>query len=542
VNPHAMPLASIPLTGGLHWDSLSWTLNGAPYEPVDRKRLYVFTPPAPLAPGDSVVIGWQWNGAFPGGVTKNGGGLREFILPSGVVLTAFSPSFMPVIGFMEDVGESKENRMERREYPRDHWKGVTRAAFGATSWFPARVSITAPEAYTLNSAGVCTQNVVENGWRTQRWETDHPIKLLNVICGRWKVKDGDGTTIFYSPKHPYNIEEMSATLDAARRYYSEWFLPYPWKELKLSEFPGLANYAQGFGTNITFSENIGFLTKNDEKSNATFMVTAHETAHQWWGNILTPAEGPGGNLLSEGMSHFSTLLLFEQVKGARARMEFAKRIEAHYADNRRPDDERPLYDIDGGRASDETVTYDRGGWVFWMLYDFMGRERALEGYRHFIRTWSVGRDHPALQDFVASMRPYAPDAVAYDAFVKQWFEDRAMPQYRLRDAATVATAEGYEVTVTVRNIGTGRMPVEVAATAGERWPSSARKVPVAVGGAEPEGADATPPYREARTTVDLGAGESKRVTIRCDFEPKRVVVDPDVRVLQLNRQLAVATL
>ena len=56
---------------------------------------------------------------------------------------------------------------------------------------------------------------------------------------------------------------MSEALDAARKYYSEWFGAFPWKELKISEFPALATYAQGFPTNITFSEGIGFLTKSD---------------------------------------------------------------------------------------------------------------------------------------------------------------------------------------------------------------------------------------------------------------------------------------
>ena len=73
------------------------------------------------------------------------------------------------------------------------------------------------------------------------------------------------------------------------------------------------------------------------KTDAVFLVTAHESAHQWWGNLLTPGKGPGGNLLSEGMSHFSTAMLFEQVKGPRARMEFMKRIEEQYGDDRRAD-------------------------------------------------------------------------------------------------------------------------------------------------------------------------------------------------------------
>ena len=97
------------------------------------------------------------------------------------------------------------------------------------------------------------------------------------------------------------------------------------------------------------------------------MVTAHESAHQWWGNMLTPGKGPGGNLLSEGMAHFSTALLTEQVKGPQARIEFLKRIEENYGDARRADAERPLVKIDGSHDGDTTVTYDKGGWVFWML-------------------------------------------------------------------------------------------------------------------------------------------------------------------------------
>lgn len=543
VNPLDSTLTQIPITGGLNWNHLAWTLDGKPYTPEDRQHLYVFTPSRPLAKGDSVVIGWKWDGRFPAGVTKNGGNQEEFVLPSGVVLTGFRPTFAPVLGFMEDVGETKDNKTEARHYPRDYWKGITRGGYGATAWFPARIAVTGPEAYTLNSDGVCTSNTVKGGWRTQVWETDHPIKIMNIVCGKWNVKQGHGTTIYYDAAHPYNIEEMSRTLDAARRWYSEWFLPYPWRELKLSEFPGMAGYAQGFGTNITFSENIGFLTKNDDKTDATFLVTAHEAAHQWWGNILTPANGPNGDFLSEGMAHFSTMLLFEKMKGARGRMEFAKGIEARYADRRRVDDERPMYDIDGKRASDETVMYDRGGWVFWMVYDYLGHDRALAGLQHFIRTWSEGRDHPALQDFVAAMRPYAQDPVAYDAFVKEWFEDRAMPEYRVGQARKSRVGQDYDVIVTVQNVGTGRMPVEVAATSGERWakaPEGPARKPNAPLPAEASRQD--PAYREARGTVVIGSGESKTLTIHCPFAPKQVVVDPDVRILQLRRKQAVASL
>ena len=536
VNPLDSALVQIPLSTGRHWGNLSWTMNGEEYKPDNQQRLYVFTPPRPLAQGDSVTIGWKFDGKFPGGVTRNGGNTDEFILPSGVVLTGFSPSFMPVLGFMEQVGEEeKKNLTEPRRYRRDYYRGVTRGGYGATAWFPARIAITGPEAYTLNAAGVCTSNTVTDGWRTQVWETDHPVKMLNIVCGQWAVKEGEHSTVYYHPAHTYNVDEISSTLDASRKWFSEWFTPYPWRELKLSEFPGLAGYAQGFGTNITFSENIGFLTRNTAQTDATFLVTAHEAAHQWWGNILTPANGPNGDFLSEGTAHFSTLLLFEQVKGPRGRMEFAKGIEARYNDRRRPDDERPMYDVDGKRRYDNTIIYDRGGWVFWMVYDYLGHEQAMAAYHNFFRTWSTSRDHPALQDFVAAMRPYATDAVAYDAFVKQWFEDKVVPQYQVSGAKKTARDGGFEVSCTVTNIGTGVMPVEVAATAGERWKKPADDDRNGIYTVDPA-------YRDARSTVTLAAGESKQLTIRCDFDPEQVVVDPDVRVLQLKRKQAVAGL
>lgn len=71
-----------------------------------------------------------------------------------------------------------------------------------------------------------------------------------------------------------------------------------------------------------------------------------------------------------------------------------------------------------------------------------------------------------------------------------------VPEYRLSAAKSVKTSDGWETSVHVENVGTGRMPVEVAVLAGERV-----------------------------------------------LDPTdRVVTDPDVRVLQLRRAAAVVKL
>ncbi len=534
VNDEPESLARFAMTTGPHWEDVCWTLDGEPFEPVKKTLLHVFRLERALATGEALDLGFSFEGSFPPGISKNGPRASEFILEGGVVLTSFSPSFVPVVGFLEEMGVEQENRTEPRDYPPDFYVGKTPSAFGVEVPYPVRVTVCGPADYVYNSVGVKTSDTVADGVRTVRWESDHPVLFFNVVAGRWNEARREGTVIYHAPEHAANVPAMSEALAAARRWYGEWFSPFPWEELKLSEFPGYAGYAQGFPTNITFSENIGFLTSARGDADAPFMVTAHEAAHQWWGNRLVPGQGPGGDLLSEGTSHFSTILLFEAVKGLGPRIGFCENIENRYAENRQADSERPLTEIDGSRAGDETVTYDKAGWVFWMLLQHLGRERGLAGYRSFLEHYEGNPDHPVLQDFVAHLREFAPDADAYDAFTRQWFFEVVVPRYELRDAMKERLADGsWRVTANLRNAGTGTMAVEVAAARGVRFPEGEEQGVLA---AEPGGDE--DPYQDARATVVLGAGEERTIEIPCGFEPVELVVDPDALVLQLERKKA----
>lgn len=557
LNDTQKPLEKFPVTRGAHYRELHWTFDGAAYTPEDRAGLEIFTPREPLAPGASVKLGFEFEGSFPEGVTRNGGGAENFVLPSGVVLTSFGPDFVPAIGFMDAIGVDEDNRSDPKVWRKDWYAGVTRSGFGNNLPQTTRITLHAPEAYTLNSNGVLESDTVANGVRTCVWTSDHPINFFNVVAGKWAVKRGAGTAIYYHPQHTYNIDEMLECLDGAREHYSAWFYPYPWKELKLSEFPGIASYAQGFPTNITFSESIGFLTESDPKAHAAFMVTAHESAHQWWGNILEPGEGPGGDILSEGMAHYSTILLTEEMRGERERIELCKRFEERYGDGRQVDAEKPMVELDGSRPGDRVVLYEKGGWAAWMMQQLVGRENMLRGCREFIARFEKGPDHPVLQDFTPVIREFAPDKQAYDAFVEQWYHQVVVPEYKLEGVtrAVLPGDAGWEVKLTLRNAGTGTMTIEVAAARGERFPDAgdtqkpkpksrrasaeAASAGDVVTAAESSEAQKDGPYRDARTQLTLGPGEARELVIHCDFQPERVLVDPDALVLQLRRKFAV---
>src|SRR5207244_11109475 len=135
----------------------TWTLEGKPCVPENRARLYVFTPARPLAPGDSLAIGFAFDGPYPPGVSKNGSEAMEFVMPSAVVLTGFSSTaFAPQLGYMAEIGvEEDKNRSDPREYPDDYWRRVLPAGLPMfDGWCRTRIRLTGPAEPEHNVTGV----------------------------------------------------------------------------------------------------------------------------------------------------------------------------------------------------------------------------------------------------------------------------------------------------------------------------------------------------------------------------------------------------
>ena len=167
------------------------------------------------------------------------------------------------------------------------------------------------------------------------------------------------------------------------------------------------------------------------------------------------------------------------------------------------------------------------------------------------------------------LREHAEDKDAFDAFTKQWYFEVVVPRYtidsatktRVADAAVAtsvhpsssgpsaesdAAPSAWEVEFELTNRGTSTMPVEIAAVRGERWPKGdakpgSRSNDPAVLAASTNGterAKSANAWQESRASTTLGAGETKKLHLRCAFEPERLVVDPDAKVLMLERKKA----
>jgi hypothetical protein len=237
-------------------------------------------------------------------------------------------------------------------------------------------------------------------------------------------------------------------------------------------------------------------------------------------------------VLSEGLANFSALLLTLEKRGEDQRQRMLREWEDQYMNGRNADSERPLVRLSGTRPGDSTATYDKGGWVFWMMMEMMGRDQMLAGLQDFIRTYQNGPDFPLLQDFIVVMRRHAKDLPTFDAFTRQWFEQVVVPEFKLWDTkVTQADTDTWIVECTLENAGTGTVQVEVGAIGAEP-----KRDPKAPADAKPEKAP------KALALMPIGAGERKPVRIACPFEPVKAQVDPDVHMLQVRRKLAEVTL
>jgi ABC-2 type transport system permease protein len=541
-NPHLKSVAEIPLSVGAHFVSSEWTVNGVATDPTkndqplpsieNRSGLYVIQPLQPLACNESLTVSFKLVGALPNGWSRSSAGASEFVLPSGVVLTSFTASFLPVLGFVDGVGIDERNGRDAREYPLDHWKTRVDPGFGPAWSTKVRLMVEGPDDWIINVVGVEKESTQQDGRRRTLWETEHPVRFFNIVGGPLLASKGESTTVFHDARTAHNVPAMVSALDAARKNYSAWFGAYPWTNLRVTQFPALAGYAQGFPGNISFSEGIGFMSlpvqsgDDDDDSDegeldVAFYIVAHESGHQWWGNIVTPGKGPGGNIISEGLAEFSALMLLHHERGEKQAATLRRRWEAQYVQGRSADNERAINRIDGSRPGDQVVTYQRAGWAFWMLRSVMGEAAMLAGMQDFVVRWrdgvamEGGLDFPLIEDFLASLRPHAPDSAAFEAFVNQWILGTVLPEFELTVEATELDGESYIVRGTIQNIGTGEVNV-VVRVEGE------------------VGADKITPHSDS--VVAVAPGEPIAFEVRCDFVPARAVVDPDVALLLAGRK------
>ncbi len=108
----------------------------------------------------------------------------------------------------------RERAYEPKQYGPDWYEGETPSAFGGQRPMTVRMRITTPKDMMANGVGERVRDEVHGDTRTVEWRTDHPVMAFNVVAGRYEVKTGPGTALYYHAAHSYNVDEMIDAMKA----------------------------------------------------------------------------------------------------------------------------------------------------------------------------------------------------------------------------------------------------------------------------------------------------------------------------------------
>jgi Peptidase family M1 domain len=266
------------------------------------------------------------------------------------------------------------------------------------------------------------------------------------------------------PSPARNAQMVATTAARAVDFFSHRFGPYPYGELALTQNPG--NMSQGW-PGLVFLSSASFLTAEEQSAlhlgaldkALINSVIAHETAHQWWGDLVG-WRSYRDQWISEGLANYSALMLLESTNAHEFHAVMAKYRDDLLVRNK---DGVPLMEDGpvtlGVRLSDsqfpegyQAISYGRGTWLFHMLRTLMRdgerreRNRAAgeEGSEPFLRALRRARERYegksiSTRELLAVFEEELPPSLWYeghrslDWFYETWINGTAIPHFELHN-------------------------------------------------------------------------------------------------------------
>jgi len=304
----------------------------------------------------------------------------------------------------------------------------------ARYWFPCHdypddfltssVTTTVPADWTVVSNGIMEQNTLneKDSTRTFRWveSKPHVIYLISIAAGKYSVVDDHygSTPIYYhvSPKDAkYAKENFASTPDILKFFSEVTGYEYPWQKLSLVSV-----------TDFTFGgmENVSAITLTDgtlhdvaaEPQVSSTNLVSHETAHQWFGDLLTCRTWSNA-WLNEGFATY-----FEALYGEHAFGEDHFNYEMYHDQqvviNADRSQRRPtVYD----RYNDpvdlfNVYIYPRGADILHMLRGILGDQLFFKAVKYYVHKFQ--HENVDTHDFANAVR----EATGYnlDWFFDEW--------------------------------------------------------------------------------------------------------------------------
>ena len=377
-----------------------------------------------LAPGDSIAMTFA--------LSHRPRGFRNAGAPTDVVSngTYIESNWLPLLGYQQgrEVFDEKKRRelgLPRRQLPPTAGDVEARPGTGAVQLADVETIIGTEPSQTAITLGSLVREWTENGRRYFHYRTDQPIRYgFPVLSAEYALRtdtvDSIALSVYYHPAHDVNVDRMIGAMRASLAYYGEHFGPYQYKELRIVEFPRYMGFARGHPHTVTFSEGSAFLTRVDSGDvDRTSFVVAHETAHQWWGGQVIPAQVAGAAMVSESLAMYSSMMVLEEMYGTKMTREFYEYNMKQYFTGRTvyTNREVPLLDV----VSNPSVHYFKGAVAMYTLRDRLGADAVNTALRRF-RDMYAGPAAPPPTSYAVyeELKAVTPDSLK--TFLSDLFE------------------------------------------------------------------------------------------------------------------------
>ena len=167
-----------------------------------------------------------------------------------------------------------------------------------------------PERYRVASGGTLSDDRLDGDTRIMRWVTSEPVRGMAFHYGQFDVTEVErdappAVSVYGNEKYldfgPDNLEKTVDDLRDSIRLYTDYFGPFPFESLLVTETATLTGLAFP-GLLLLPSQTFGGLHTGESE-----LYRAHEVAHQWWGAAID-WEGYRAQWMSEGFAHYAAAL------------------------------------------------------------------------------------------------------------------------------------------------------------------------------------------------------------------------------------------
>lgn len=316
-------------------------------------------------------------------------------------------------------------------------------------WIPCLDHPSAKATVNFNVTAPARDLVVANGQltatrvnadttRTWTYREAHPIPpyCMVIAVGEYAESRPEPNTVpplsYYVPQTDRDsaVRGFSAA-PHAMQFFSERVAPFPYEKLALivgaTRFGGMENSSAIVFSSGLFSNPVDAppLSPRFNIRRGLMEVTAHELAHQWFGDSVS-IKTWSDLWLSEGFADYFTGLFIERYEGKdafREYMRLAAEKYFNYARGRRA----PIYD----RETEELMkllnpnNYEKGAWVLHMLRGTLGDTTFFRGIRDFY----LKHEHKAAstEDLRAAMEKAS--GMNLKEFFARWVYQSGHPRY-----------------------------------------------------------------------------------------------------------------